>query len=351
MPHLVTFASSEVGSSQYMIAGYLGDAIMEKYDVKVRVVPFAEDISKMLAVRVGHVDIGMGGTPSWIGLQGLERYAELAWGPQGVQMVFMGHHPGFPLAVRGDSDIYTAADLRGKRVGFYIGGMAYVVNAHLVFAGLTWDDVEAVQVPGYTAALRMVMEGTLDSALLNPTAPIAYEFAGMPYGVRYIPLPAADTEGWERIREFWSLPSPFKATRGTELSEEKPLETLTYPSPTYQVYPEADENMTYFVTKAFCEAYDIYAAKSDVMKAYYTIEGFWDLFDTGCYPVHKGSVRYFKEIGQWTAEREAKNQERNTYQAELRAVWDATVDLAVEQGIKAADFPEFWLERRAAAGF
>ena len=68
-------------------------------------------------------------------------------------------------------------------------------------------------------------------------------------------------------------------------------------------------------------------------------------------PLHKGAIRYYKEIGMWNAEREAKNQARLAHQAKLKKVWDAAFSEALEKKMKMRKFNDFWIKKRAEAGF
>ncbi|MBW1792221.1 MAG: C4-dicarboxylate ABC transporter substrate-binding protein, partial [Deltaproteobacteria bacterium] len=64
-----------------------------------------------------------------------------------------------------------------------------------------------------------------------------------------------------------------------------------------------------------------------------------------------GAIRYLKEIGKWTPEREAMNQKRLQHQADLKKLWDATMNEALEKKMKSKKYPAFWLKKRAEAGF
>lgn len=58
-----------------------------------------------------------------------------------------------------------------------------------------------------------------------------------------------------------------------------------------------------------------------------------------------------KEIGKWTPEREAKNNQYLKRQTDLRKLFDQVKAEATEKKMTPKDFPKFWLEKRAAAGF
>jgi len=286
--------------------------------------------------------------------EGLYEYGEMDWGPQPVRYIWSKPYPT-PLAVRGDSDIYTVADLRGKRVSWNLtnSGHPLLTGAHLAFAGLTWDDVERVDTPNYSVAIEMLSEGKLDATHISCTAPVAYEMAASPSGLRYLELPHEDTEGWKRASEYCTAFGPVTTdvTACGTFSAEHPFETGGWGYPVALVYDWSDEDMCYFLAKAMHETHEMTLPKHEVFK-YCSIENHWVAFEGGALPLHAGAIRYYKEIGQWTPEREAMNQERIDRQAALKKLWDAVYEEALEKGMEAKkEFPEFWRERRVAAGF
>jgi len=352
VPRLMTWSAYDVGSSGYMMLGFVAEAIMDKYGTKIRIIPAGTDLPRHLPLRAGDVDASITGFGVVAMQEGIDEYKTLDWGPQTVRVMRFMQQSGIALIVRADSDIHTPADLRGKKVAFYPGSaiLTKIVEWNLAFAGLTWDDVEVVDVPGYSGAGRMVMEGKIDTAIVVPTAALCYEFEAMPYGLRYLPTPHADTAGWERARQVEPAFVPRVADIGAGLSPEKPLETGTYAYPIAVVYDWTDEDMVYFMTKAIHETYDMYLPKHEAM-GFWSIEGHWNLFNGTPLPLHKGAIRYYDELGMWTPELEALNQERIENQAALKALWDTVVEEALAKEIKSSEFPEFWLEKRAAAGF
>jgi len=357
VPKVMTWSAYDVGSSGYMMCGFIAESIMDKYGTKVRIVPAGSDLPRVLPLRAGDIDAAFHGLGSFFMQEGLYEYGEIDWGPQPVR--YLWSKPYFvPIGVRGDSDIKTAADLKGKKLTFYpSAALNMIIESHLAFAGLTWDDVEKVDVSSYTAGIKMIMEGKIDAGHISNTAALAYEMAAMPYGLRFIELPHKDTEGWKKVKAHSSAVGPVitdVSAAGTftkpTISAENPLETVGWAYPVTLVYEWSDEDMAYFLTKAIHETYDMFLPKHEVMK-YWTIENHWMMFDGGALPLHKGAIRYFKELGMWTPEREAMNKERIEHQAALKKVWDAAYEEALDKGIKAKEFPKLWFEKRAAAGF
>jgi TRAP transporter TAXI family solute receptor len=348
----MTWTAYDVGSSGYMQVGFIGEALWEKYKIKVRIIPAGTDLPRVYPIRLKDAEVAFHGIGSYYMQEGLYDYSTLDWGPQPVRAVWFAQHPGLVLGVRGDSGIQKASDLRGKRVAhFPTYSLTLISEVTMAFGGLTWADVKKVDVPAYVAAIRMVMEGKVDATHVNPTASIAYEFEAMPFGLHYIPLPRADKAGWARVKKIAPMYSPMNVTIGAGLSKEKPLEGTTYAYPIGLVYDFLPLDKAYMVTKLLNEAFPLYSTKQKSLAAYWPLEHCLELFEGYPLPFHEGSVRYLKEIGKWTPEYEKLNQERLQHQVELKKLWDTVKAEALEKKMKADDFPKFWVEKRAAAGF
>ncbi|MBU1209108.1 MAG: TAXI family TRAP transporter solute-binding subunit [Proteobacteria bacterium] len=352
LPKMMTWTAYDIGSSGYMMAGYIGESLWEKYKIKVRIIPAGTDLPRVYPLRLKDADFAFHGVGSFFMQEGLHDYSTMEWGPQPVRALYFAQHAGLALGLRGDSDIKTTADLKGKRVAFYPSmSLTLICEAHLAFAGLTWKDVQKVEVPSYVTAMNMVMEGKIDTAHINPTASKAYEFESMPQGLRFIPVPRSDKEGWARVKKLAPMYSPMKPKIGAGLPKDKPLETITQAYPIVIAYNFTSADKAYTMTKLLHEAFPLYSTKHKSLAAYWPMETFLELYDEYPLPLHKGAIRYLKEIGKWTPEREAKNNQYLKRQKELRKLFDKVKEEALEKKMGSKDFPKFWLEKRAAAGF
>lgn len=352
LPKMMTWTAYDVGSSGYFMVGFIAETLWEKYKIKVRIIPAGTDLPRVYPIRLKDAEVAFHGVGSYFMQEGLYDYSTMEWGPQPVRAIYMAQHAGLALGVRGDSPIKTLADLKGKRIAYYPSmALTMIHEAHLAFAGLTWNDVQRVDVPSYGAAMRMVMEGKIDAAHINPTASFAYEFEAMPQGLRYVPVPRADKEGWARVKKVAPMYSPMNVTIGAALPKDKPLETFTYAYPIALTYDFLSAEKAYIVTKLLHEAFPVYSKKHASLAAYWPPETNLELLDDYPLPLHEGAVRYYKEIGKWTPERDAKNQKYLKRQAELKKLFDKVAAEALEKKIPSKDFPKFWLEKRQAAGF
>ena len=135
--------------------------------------------------------------------EGLFDYANLEWGPQPVREIFCPEHLGMGLAVRGDSDIKTGYDLKGRTVAIYPGSPTptLINESFLAFFDLTWDDVKPQKQSSGPEAFRSVRDGHLDTAHFNSASSIAIEMESMPCGIRWLDMPADNKEGWKRVQK------------------------------------------------------------------------------------------------------------------------------------------------------
>ena len=353
-PMTFIMGTHEVGSGAHRLIALVIESMIERYPgLVVRAIPAGGDINRQWMARLGDVHTSMAPAIGlWFLQEGLTAYADLTWGPQPIGYLWIPMHPGMALAVRGDSDIYKVEDLRGRTVAYFPGteGPNAISESMLAFGGLTWDDVVSVNYASPATGYRAVLDGKVDTSFFNVTSSLAYEGAALPSGLRYLEMPAEDTEGWERIREVVASHTPRIVTAGGGISEDNPLQLLTMPYPGIVAWNSADEDTIYWITRAIHESYDIYKTKNESLRLDWTKEQHWLLWDADFIPMHPGAVRYFKEIGDWTPEREQSNAKRLQHQAEVKKLWGATVDEALAQGMKAEEFPAFWLEKRGEAG-
>lgn len=354
-PARLSCSAYNVGSGAYPMLAYFGDAWLEKYGIKLRVIPAGTDMARLIPLRSKEVDFTATGVAAYFAQEGLEEYANRDWGPQEFRYMWLAQHPGFPMAVRATSDIYKLSDLRGKKVPFIPGAASVniAVTLFLKAGGLTWNDVVRVEVPSYGAAAKAVLSGTVDTCAYNVTGGDMYELEASPYGIRYLSPPAADKEAWKAIKSVIPFYAPSQSTMGAGVSKEKPADTMTYPYPLFLGYAEQLSNdIAYFITKATHEAYPVVSEKdpSGAMKVCWPMEANLRLFESGaCWPFHDGSVQYLKEKGLWKDAYEKINQAAIERQKKLKKIWNATIAKADAQKISDKDFSAFWLKERAAA--
>lgn len=351
IPKMMTWTSYDVGSSGYMLVGHVGATLFDKYKIKVRLIPAGTDIPRVYPIRLKDAEVAFHGLGSYFMQEGVWDYSTPEWGPQAIRALYFAQHPGLCLGVRGDSPIKTYKDLKGKKIAkFPTHVLTLISEVHLVYAGLTWKDVQGVMTPGYAAAIKMVMDNKIDATHINPTASLAYEMQSMPYGVRYIALPFKNKENWDRLIKHAPAYGQFKTSIGAGLSKEKPLETVSYAYPIGISYDFLPNDKAYAITKLLVEAYPDYAKRDKALKAFWTPQGNMELFEKMPIPMHPGSILYLKEAGYWKPQHDKLQAERLARQAKLKALWTKTMDEALAKKMKMKDFPKLWLQKKKEAG-
>ena len=351
-PATIILGTHEIGTGGHRLMALVIESLVKKYpEIKWRAIPSGVDLARTMMPRTKEtVTTIHAGTATWMIQEGMYTFANLEWGPQAIRNVYYPEHVGLGFAVRGDSDIKTGYDLKGKRVAIYPGspGPTLLNESELAFFGLTWKDVIPVKTSSPGEGYRNVRDGHIDTAFINSASSVAIEMASMPSGIRWLDMPAGDKEGWKRVQELAPPHVPKKKTKGPGISEEDPAEIITYGYPIIMAYDKSDEASVYWITRALIETRSDWEGKHASLKEDWTFEKHWGLFDGGISPMHRGAVRYYKEIGVWTPEREKMNQERIQYQKKLRAYWDEVVQEAGEKKIKAKAFPDYWMEKYKA---
>ena len=346
LPRSMTWSAYDVGSSGYVEASAVADALMREHDVRIRIMPSGTSIGRLLPLRTERVQFGWLANEVFFATEALYEFASQEWGPQDLR-VLLGRPASFGIGVAGDVGVTDIEDLRGKRVARVQANPSVniKVEAIMALAGLTWDDVQVVDVPSYGASLRGLVEGTIDAAGTITTAATMRELEASPRGLVWPNLPPAeDEEAWDRLREVAPIFEAIDETIGAGVSEDNPATLLSYRYPMITVYAGMSDETAYAVTKAVVEAFDLY---KDANPAMYR----WEASIAGVPPTdapfHPGAIRYLEEIGVWTDEHQAWNDTRQERLDAVLAAWDDAMEKALEEQVRGADWEAFWAEYRA----
>lgn len=346
LPATISWSAYDVGSGGYNQAVAIGNALKQKYNVSLRVLPGKNDVSRNLPIREGQVQFsanGVGG--AYLAQEGVFEFGAPSWGPQPIRGLMLNtSNQVLTVIAAKDSGVRTIADLKGKRVAWVIGSPALNQNitAMLAFANLTWNDVKKVEFGGFGAAMDGIINNQVDAAFTSSISGKAYQIAKSPRGLVYPLISHKDKAGWARMNAVAPFFFPFMGTEGAELSKDAPAESATYPYPILMTYAAQDDGLVYNMVKAMVESYDLYksAAPGNAGWAVDRQNFAWVI------PFHDAAIRYWKEAGQWKPEHQAHNDKLLQRQKVLAATW-ADVKKASHADDKA--FVAAWQKTRAAA--
>lgn len=192
--------------------------------------------------------------------------------------------------------------------------------------------------------ITVFWRGCTDAVGGGLSSAVFYELEGTRRGIHVLEFPKDDEEGWARMQAFAPHFFPKIATEGAGIKEGETKEVVAYAAPVILTYSHLDEYIAYSFTKAIHESFDYYKDLHPDLPRFAIEEAI--TLDNMVAPYHEGSVRYFKEIGWWNDEFEAKQNQLLTRQAKLKELWDEALNEAEETGIKAGEFTDFWLKKR-----
>lgn len=345
LPRAMAWSAYNLGTTGYNQAVAIGKVLKDHYNVTLRVLPGANDVSRLLPLVRGRVQFSANGMATYFAQEGVFQFADPAWGPLPLRLVFTSNgDSNQALAVAADTGITRLADLRGRRVPFVRGAPALNVSTEALLAcgGLTWGDVERVEFTGYNAMWTGMVNGQVDAAFATTVSGPTRQLEASPRGIFWPPVPHDDAACWSRLTRLAPYFTPHVATRGTGISVEHPHEGATYPYPLLIGLDTADETVVHALARAIHRHYDEFR-NADPGAVGWAIDR--QIFDW-VVPYHAGAVRYFREIGVWSDAHQAHNERLIERQRVLAEAWRA---LQAERFSSDAAFVEAWLAARAAA--
>ncbi len=337
----------DVGSTGYGQTAAIGSAIMEKYGIKLRVIPSGTTVGRLAPIKTGMATYTFTADGAVYASRGMFEFSDMSWGPQTLRTVLA--HPTYGnVALRGDiseKEIVTPYDLKGKRLTWVPGAstLNIMMDACLAFANLTWDDVERVEFASYGASLKGLIEDKVDAAKASPTASTLYELESAPCGIKHLNVPPDDKEGWARFNEIVPWYSPGVCTAGAGITEANPQDLWAYRYPQCLTDVSTPDDEVYAFVKAIDETLDAYIDFSPEMPR-------WAIDKSGKPPAgcpwHPGAIKYLKEQGVWTAEDDVWNNDLLATLQKYQDAWKTVVVEAMEQGMKQKEFTSYWDKRR-----
>ena len=345
-PQTIAWSAYPTGTGGYSQAVAIGNILQRQYKTNLRVIPGRNDVSRLATLRAGRVHFSAGGSEAVYAQEGILNFAARIWGPQPIRALLSNFSDScsFSFATATDANIRSIADIKGKRVTFVQGSPSLnnATAALLAYANLTWDDVTAVEVGGYNASIDAVLNNRADVVGGACNSPPFLRIEASPRGLTFPPFPHDDPAAITRVRARLPWYVPHIALEGPTLPKEG-LEVFTSAYPLLVGLDTSDETLVYSVVKVMHQHFDEYKNNAPGASGW-TIDR--QKFEQAFIPFHPGAIRYFKEIGVWTAAAEATNEENLKRQRVLKQAWDAFLPSAPEGY---SEFEQAWLAARLNA--
>lgn len=243
-------------------------------------------------------------------IQGIGAYAAA----EPVAQRVLWHHNDTPwgYVVAGNSPLQSVEDIKkgGIRIakGVWSPPMIAAVTAALpAYVGLSPEEAEKliryVPISSYAENCRAVVEGKVDIAYCATVSSVLSEMEGAPGGIRWLSLDLDNKAGWEAYLEHRPMVIPTRIDLGVRSAHGAVGVTSNF---LYAVPADMDVDYAYHMAKWLHTAYDEYK-DTHPLAARMSLEHFRNYLDRSPLPVHEGTVKYLREIGAWTEEDDAWN--------------------------------------------
>ena len=342
LPKTMVWSTYGLASSSYPEASAFADALMKKYNVRVRLKPSGTGIGRLLPLKKNRVSIAFLGSESFFASEGIYDFAAKNWGPQNLRVI-LARPNTFGIAVPANTDIINIADLKGKRIAYTTANPSVNVKVEAImsFADLNWNDVKKTVFPSFTASIKALQTGKIDAAGAVPSGPGVYELAASKKGIRWLNMPKSNINAWDKLQNIIPFMHPEIETLGAGLSKDNSAELGGYRYPTLTVYAKTSEDEVYNFIKAIDLSYELFKNITPVMNRWKIDLAVGTPVDA---PIHKGTIKYLKEKNLWSTEDEKWNNMRIERLNTLLKGWEKF--LTKNKNLKDEDFKSKWLEER-----
>lgn len=343
LPQTMIWSTYDVGSTGYVEASAIADAMIKAYGTRVRLLPSGSGVGRIIPLKQGQAQSAWLANELYFATRGLYDFAVKDWGPQNMRTI-CGRPASFGIVTTAESGIQSVEDLKGKRFAYAAANpsVAIKVDTMLASAGMSRADVEVVEFPSYGDTLRSLAQGQADAAGSALTSSALAELEASPRGINWIPFDPNNAELWENMNKVAPIFSPYKETIGVGVTGKDPVDVVAYKYPMITVMHDADADMVYAFLKALDETFPEYKNAAPIMER-------WGLKESGTTPMdaplHEGAVRYLQEKGQWTDKDQAWNDKSVTEIEALIEAWGPF--LAENDSLGEAEFAEAWDGRRS----
>ena len=239
LPDTMIWSTYDVGSTGYVEATAIADAMIKNYGTRVRLLPSGSGVGRIIPLKQGQANTAWLANELYFATRGIFDFATPDWGPQNMRTI-CGRPASFGIAVTAESGIESIEQLRGKRFAYAAANpsVAIKVDTMLASKGLSRADVEVIEFPSYGDTLKSLNQGQADAVGSALTSAALTELEASPRGIRWLPFDPDDAQAWENMNKIAPIFSPYKETIGVGVTKlGRSVEFPILPAPTALVSP------------------------------------------------------------------------------------------------------------------
>lgn len=249
--------------------------------------------TNMLGIQSGQIDIAFGyATTASEALQGIGPFEDSGKVENVRQLVSLYISP-LQLAVRGDSDVYSVEDLKGRGFSPTVKGMTselmfeMVLNVH----DMSYDDLSRVEFVNQPEGAALTQDGHIEGfcPLAAVPAPSIQEVFASARGGRIVPI---DESKFDKIWEVNPGYAKYVIPAGSYRGQNEDVLTVAVPDALY-VREDLPDEIVETLLKILFEKRDDFEAIHSQMKDF-SLETASEDFGT---PLHPVAEKFFKDQG------------------------------------------------------
>lgn len=317
LPDQLVWSTYGTGTATYADLAAVANAVTNAEGTQIRIITSDTAVGRLTPVVQGQADMARTGDEYIFAYEGDYDFASEDWGPQDVRVVWAPVAP-HGLLVKEDSGIESFEDLRGRRFPRITANPSVnnKLEAFLAYGGLTWDDVEVVEV-GYSEQPDALRQGEIDVLFQQVYGSSLFELESST-PVRWLSMDDDSAEKVEAVAEIAPSVTIGEFTGAPGQEEGETARGMLYTVP-LMTYADTEASVVEATARAIDENYDAYkdtTATTDQWNAENALTMPSEV------PFHEGTVAYLEEIGEWSEEAEERNQALLERGEALRAGWE-----------------------------
>ena len=298
LPRTAAIGTNPAGTGAHAIASALAAMASKSTPIAAKVQPYNGPNAWMPLLESGEIEMGIINIlDSHMAATGTGNYKSAY---PSVRVISGGVFPFTAgLIVRDKSDIKQISDLKGKRVAWDYGGHAINQtwqNAVMEAGGVKASDVQQVRVSNLNDGVRNVPEGKVDAAFTAVGIGVVEEANAME-AIRFLSMP--NTEAANKVLGRYGASvvksDPAAGIKGETYVIGYPLQLVSS--------AKVNDKTVGSLLKAWwdnmAELQTIHPLLKRWTKDTQAITNF-------TVPYHSGAIRFYKEVGLWTAKHEAR---------------------------------------------